>query len=219
MAKALLTIRGLYNWDSKIFDLLVLPEDCDRDTAINYILLQCDALNLIYPDWDAMHTLIGHWSVANQYAINGLWETTLLEYNPIENYDRYEEYTDTDKKDETDGKGTTITGHSSATVTPGSTSTTVGSRKAFNETTFSEVDKEVNTAGGVDASAGDSSSTWSGADTHTANNVFTHTAHLHGNIGVTTNQQMITDQRGIVDFNFYMQLGDMFKREFCIMVY
>ena len=40
-----------------------------------------------------------------------------------------------------------------------------------------------------------------------------------GNIGVTTTQRMITEERQISDFSTYKYITDSFKRRFCIMVY
>lgn len=41
----------------------------------------------------------------------------------------------------------------------------------------------------------------------------------HGNTGITTTQQMITEEREIADFSLYRLIIDEFKRRFCIMVY
>lgn len=40
-----------------------------------------------------------------------------------------------------------------------------------------------------------------------------------GNIGVTTSQQMIREQREIVQFNLYHYITQSFKERFCVMVY
>ena len=40
-----------------------------------------------------------------------------------------------------------------------------------------------------------------------------------GNIGVTTSQQMIREQREIVLFNLYEFITESFKKQFCLMVY
>ena len=45
------------------------------------------------------------------------------------------------------------------------------------------------------------------------------TAHLRGNIGVTTTQQMIEAQREIVDFNVINFIVRSFINRFCIEVY
>ena len=40
-----------------------------------------------------------------------------------------------------------------------------------------------------------------------------------GNIGVTTTQQMIREERDISEFSIYAYIADSFKDEFCILVY
>lgn len=47
----------------------------------------------------------------------------------------------------------------------------------------------------------------------------THTAHIHGNIGVTTAMRMIKEQRDVVKFNIYDAITEDFKQRFCLLVY
>lgn len=47
----------------------------------------------------------------------------------------------------------------------------------------------------------------------------THTLRAHGNIGVTTTQEMIRQQREIEQFNLYDIIIDDFRNRFCILVY
>lgn len=48
----------------------------------------------------------------------------------------------------------------------------------------------------------------------------TYTQHLHGNIGVTTNQQMINEELALMkSFNIYQFISNMFMNDFCIMVW
>lgn len=61
-------------------------------------------------------------------------------------------------------------------------------------------------------------------DTTTSNSeksedIFTHRYHGEGNIGVTTTQSMINEQREVVKFNIYDYIIEEFKQRFCIMVY
>ena len=46
-----------------------------------------------------------------------------------------------------------------------------------------------------------------------------HTLRAHGNIGVTTTQEMIRQQREIETFNIYDIIIDDFRNRFCILVY
>lgn len=46
-----------------------------------------------------------------------------------------------------------------------------------------------------------------------------HTAHLYGNIGITTSQQMLKEEIEIRKNNIYNMIADMVIQEFCIMIY
>ena len=47
----------------------------------------------------------------------------------------------------------------------------------------------------------------------------TRTGRAHGNIGVTTSQQMIQSERDLVVFNLYDVIAESFIENFCLMVY
>ena len=36
-----LSVLGIYNYDSQIFDRMELPEGADKETVVNSILLEC----------------------------------------------------------------------------------------------------------------------------------------------------------------------------------
>jgi hypothetical protein len=46
-----------------------------------------------------------------------------------------------------------------------------------------------------------------------------HTAHLYGNIGVTTSTQMLEDYLRVERWNIYENIADIFVDEFCIQIY
>ena len=52
MTTAKLTLRGLYNYDSSIFDSMVLPMGIDKDIAINNILFRASDFEVLYADPD-----------------------------------------------------------------------------------------------------------------------------------------------------------------------
>lgn len=55
--------------------------------------------------------------------------------------------------------------------------------------------------------------------TSTSTSTSTRTGRTHGNIGVTTSQQMIEDERRVSEFNIIDYITQSFKKRFCIMVY
>lgn len=91
-----LSIMGMYEYDSTVFDGLELPSytdpddnvhTIDRASVINSILLNCAELELLYPTIDMMKLAIGVWSAAEQDTWSKMYATQMIEYNPIWNVD------------------------------------------------------------------------------------------------------------------------------------
>ena len=55
--------------------------------------------------------------------------------------------------------------------------------------------------------------------TSTLDNEGVHAGRIHGNIGVTTSQQMLEAELDLGYWNIYSRITDMFLKEFCIMIY
>lgn len=117
-----LSPMGLYNWDPTIFDLLVLPEALDRDTFINNLLLETAELEVLYTSPVTFRYAVGQWSHKELDVWERLYATTQYEYNPIDNYNRYEHEADTGMHSTVQG-GTDTTG--TTTSHTGSDTTTV----------------------------------------------------------------------------------------------
>lgn len=142
-------------------------------------------------NWDADHsgdisqTIITQWSnlfkalYGNKYA--RFLEMIDVDYNPIENYDRYENLL----------KEYSSSGTSSEDATRGNTGTvsTVDQIEGFNSASFQDSDKVTRTDDLSESNDIDREH----ADEGTEEN----TNHIHGNIGVTTAEQMLT---GYTDF-------------------
>lgn len=95
MSSCKLTLIGLYNYDNSIFENLTFPAGVDKNLAINEILMECGEFEILYPDLDFLKFQITKWGEKHYYTFEK-WLTALAaEFNPIHNYDRYEEYTDT----------------------------------------------------------------------------------------------------------------------------
>lgn len=175
---------------------------------------------------------------ANRYMLNGLYETTQLEYNPIQNYDMVEDSQVQNSgvdKDVTSYGGTTRTDNYGARTTTGSN--TFGQQQNVNtdrvspdnnETYYARSQQQTNIGSHTDSVQSTTQGTidTSTTQSHTDDNTFTHghiiTNHLErsGNIGVTTTQQMIMSQREVVkDLNIYEVLADMIVHQICVSVW
>ena len=94
MASSKMTLIGMYNWDDTIFSELVLPTGIDKDLFINSLLLQGGEFEVLYPDPDFMKNAIKIWGMKWFRTFAEWFKGTKAEWNPIYNYDRYEDARD-----------------------------------------------------------------------------------------------------------------------------
>ena len=223
---SLLTVEGLYNYDNTLFDGFNVPDGLVKQIAINAILMRTRELEVLYPDFSYMKNRITIWS--NKYQINWkkLYDTTVLEYNPIENYDRMEDWTDTD--DETSTSARDNTRNTTNTVKSTSTNEIMNSVNVTDQNTAFNAglaDHAKQITDGDTTENGSITNTETGKDTENENvnggrtGRHTRTGRAHGNIGVTTSQQMIQSERDLVVFNLYDVIAESFIENFCLMVY
>ena len=188
-----LTLVSLYQYmyardgEDTLFKDLNVPEGYDKQTLIDTILLKADNYELIYPDGDFMAFAIKNWSARHQDVMTRLYNALHKTYDPIENYNRFEEYTD----------------NGSGSNTGESTGADTHSVSGYDVSNFSPES--------MDSSLSDSSSSYE--------NTLTHDSHIHGNIGVTTSQQMIQAEVNLYkDNEQYEIIATLFCKEFVIPV-
>lgn len=223
---SLLTVEGLYNYDNTLFDGFYVPEGLVKQIAIDAILMRTRELEILYPDFTYMKNRITIWS--NKYHINWkkLYDTTVLEYNPIENYDRMEDWTDND--DETSTSERDNTRNTTNTVKSTSTNEVMNSVNVTDQNTAFNAglaDHAKQITDGDTTENGSITNTETGKYTENENvnggrtGRHTRVGRAHGNIGVTTSQQMIQSERDLVVFNLYDVIAESFVENFCLMVY
>lgn len=300
---ASLSLWGMYQYDHTILDGLTVPTGMDAGTVKDTLLLETSSMSILYPDPNFLKKAVQLWSSERLDVWTKLYATTVLVYNPIENYDRIEETDEVSSGNSSDSRshsrtssdqtsevssetlsgqtsGTTgeisdenVTGSSSGsrandsqTTTSGTTSksgesTSTASNTAYNSDTFKDTAKNISS--GSDQSVNDSVSSTSGSDTDstssselrsgTKSGTSTGTSsgsstgnrsglrngsedlseqgtlsrsdlrnlrsRVHGNIGVTSAQQMIMQEREVAEFCMVDYIVNDFISRFCVMVY
>lgn len=204
---ASLSIYGLYTFDNSIFDNLTVPEGMDKDDLVVQILTECSDFALIYPNFDFMKMLIGVWSNKEQKIWENLYLSENIEYNPIENYDRNESIT---RIVNTNAEGTS---NGTALNTSGDNGETTSGQTAYDSNTFKDTSR-------VQANSNSNSQSVN-SETVKNNSSGSETVinHTHGNIGVTTAQQMIEGFREVSKFCTYDYIVQSFKDRFCVQLY
>lgn len=203
MSRATLSLLGLYHYDNTIFNELVLPEGMDKQLYINNLLMETAEMEVLLSNPATMRFLIGIWSSAHLDSWQKMWDTTKLEYNPIENYDRQEEWTD---KNKTDSKVQ-------------STDVGIGTNHSTDISKAAGFDSGDLVTTGQNDNDSKNESSQIGNSFGNSNEELKHTGRVHGNIGVTTSQQMIEEERRVADWNMYEYLIDKFKQQFLLLVY
>ena len=221
--RATLSILGLYQHSPDVFDLFKLPDGVSLDSVRDNILMELAELELLYPSSTFMKTAIGIWSNKQLPVWEKLYATTNLEYNPIHNYDRTEEWSEeeTGNRNESRTQSQESSGESSGTVQNSGEDTVKSDVSAFNETSYTPKELQTTTLGTENTSSGRAKQSTDITDDTDESNSRNNkkTGRAYGNIGVTTTQQMIEAERSVVKFNIVDYIVEDFKQRFCLLIY
>lgn len=225
--RATLSILGLYQREPTLFDELELPGSMNKDVLIDNILYEAAPLEAYYPDPNFMKFMIGRWSFMNQSVWQKLYDTTVLEYNPIFNYDRTEEWSENeqmlDKRTLSGTERETSTDNSSGEIRSSGTVQSELNVSGYNESSYVPREQTIETPDTLTSNTSETDKIVSIDKNDTENmdrkrdNI--RTGRAFGNIGVTTTQQMIQQERETVLFNMYKVITDSFIERFCLMIY
>ena len=87
---ARLTLNGMYQYDDTIFDGMVLPPDYDRQALFMEIMTRSGQLFPYHQVPEILKAAIRLWFSRNYLNFYRIMAALTAEYNPIENYNRYE---------------------------------------------------------------------------------------------------------------------------------
>ena len=195
-----MSILGLYNYDSSIFEGLVLPNGVAKETVVNNILMECAELEIIYSDSDFMKFAIKNWSEKELETWTSLNDTFHKEYNPIWNVDGTELTTETRDLKATasnveDAKGDGSSKHKV---------------NGFNDAGLTESEEDVTDTTNKVTNNGES----------TDKGIIKYEKVRGGNIGVTMTQQLLEAELKVrPKMNIYNYIIDSFKSRFCLLIY
>lgn len=200
MAQPTLSIAGLYKFNEHLFDDMYIPESLDRDTVVASIIMETEGLEALYVDAPFMMDAIKYWSITMRHKWDKLVASMNFEYNPIWNKDGVRVHTETeDKSSERD-----------ETVADSTASTSNNFGAGFN-TTSGLTNRERDTV---------QNSGQVKTDDDLKESTKRESKDLEqGNIGVTSTQQLIKEEREVADINIYSIIAKDFKNKFCIQVY
>ena len=243
MASAKWTLIGMYNYDNTIFNDMVLPTGIDADLFKSSLLIEKGEFEVLYPDPDFMKQSIKVWSAKWFRTFSEWLKGTQAQWNPIYNYDRYEEgwddhnkkYASVNNADYSDKRTAGLkdesTFNNQDTTSQTKESTTEHQVAGYDSSTYQPSSKDsINNGDSNVKHTGTVTNETTGTDEHvhkgklsdisgTEKNTNQHTAHLFGNIGVTTSSTMLAEFYNIAKWNLYEHMADVFGSELLIQVY
>lgn len=193
-----------------------VPNGIDPDILRSEIMLTAGLLTPLYSEPEVMKEAIKQWFLTRAWTFNHLLNIVKAEYSPIENYDRQEEYTkniDSDR-DKTD----TLSNSDSTERSVEGDLTTEQEVSPYNSSSY--VDSQKSTV--TDGQTITTETTY--GRTETINDDLDHNetynGRTHGNIGVTTNQQMIDQELALLEkFNIYKWIAKQFSADLMLLIY
>lgn len=196
MLQPRMTLYGMYQYDPTLFDGVVLPDGMDKTLMVNQIIRQSGDLFPYYQVPPEVKTAITEWFARRKDNFAKLWQGFTAEYNPIENYDRQEDSTETPNITHTLSNSGQDASTNEADV------------QGYNGTDY------------VPNSRTKSSGTSSTNGTDTESGTRTYTSRIHGNIGVTTSAQMLEGELALrKGLDIYALIAAEFETDNLIQVY
>lgn len=224
---ASLSLYGIFQYDDTILDGLNVPTGMDLDTVKNMLLIETVGMSILYPDAPFLKKAIALWSAERSDVWQKLYNTTVLEYDPIENYDRREESSEENIGNEhvqsSQERSTDSESRGSSQQHRAGENTATAAQTAYNSNDFADTSKS--TSSGSDdvmdstVSSGSGTENVSGSGNKSSTDLRRLSSRIHGNIGVTTTQQMLQSEREVAEFCMVDYIVNDFISRFCVMVY
>lgn len=199
-----------------LLDGVIVPAGIDTDILKSSIMLECGLLTPLYSEPETMKAAIAHWFASRSWTFDHLIKLIQADYSPIENYDRIEEWTK-----ETDSRRDIEEKLSNSDVTERSVDgdlTTVQEVSPYNSSSYVDSQKSTVTDGQTITTE-----TTYGRKTTTGDDLDQtekQSGRTHGNIGVTTNQQMMEQEIALMAaFNIYDWIAKQFCADLMLLLY
>lgn len=211
--------------DIDVFSGVSVPAPLDAETVKSAIMVRSGLMTPLYKEPRVFQALVTHWFTAKQWTLQHLINIIQAEYNPIENYNRIETSTDTASGEDvlTMAGGNQETHSGTDTETHSGTDTTTNSISAENESGWSNDTKSDDLHGHmINDQHGHviTDQYQNRSDTTEYGKINTRNSDIHGNIGVTTNQQMIEQELELLrHFDIYGYIAELFENDNMLLIY
>ena len=220
--RATMSVLGLYNYDNTVLDniRLNLPQGVEIEALRFCILQNCAELEVLITNPEIFKRLVTAWSFRKRLVWQRYYNAINTVYSPLENYDRQEQETFQEAGTNSNEAGTTTTNAEQEAATRTPNLTDENKVAGFNSSTYAPQSESLHTGTETNNAARNTSGS---VDTETSGEYgrsYNRSGRIHGNIGVTTSQQMLASELDLTPrLDIYEYIMQDFKREFCILVY
>lgn len=212
--KATLSVLGMYNTDSTLFDLIHLPEDLDHDVLVNNILMECSELEVLYTNPSFLKFAIDNWSKKELPVWQKLTDLWSSEMDLSGEYDYERKRLPNLSHTKTGTETQTPSGSIIDSGTVGSTTT--DSVSAYNSNSFENREQSV-----VSGTNGNTRTFQNYQDQKSYNtiNAETGTETITEKGHKKPMYELIAGASDVAQNNIYDYIVESFKTRFCILVY
>ena len=89
-----ISILAMYNHSPDVFRDFEVPKQIEKQDVIDSIILECAELSVVYPEYNTMQLAIKLFSKKRLDAWTRMATALFEDYNPLHNFDRFEESSD-----------------------------------------------------------------------------------------------------------------------------
>lgn len=213
---ARITLCGFYQYDKTLFDDIVLPDGIEKENLVAEIMRNSGDLYPYHQVPEYLKQNMNYWFARRLFDFSRMYDALRMDYSPIENYDR-KENTLRDYENSGIDKASTTLG-SSTTSENVASNENENKVSAYNETDYTNRGKDTQTYNSTVTNRGsgtDTTQTEYGLKRKEVENI-----RVHGNIGVTTSQQMIESEISLrAKYDIYKIISREFEHEFLVQIY
>lgn len=223
-----LTLWGMYQYNKNLFSGLHLPQGINHDALINRIMRRSGDLYPYHQVPKQLEENIKYWSLERMVEWERMLSALYADYNPIENYDRTESRKRNTESESTGKDNATSreseTGNESTNESGSNNGSDVLKVSAYNDTDFANREQNISENGSHSEAERALERNNSVENNRNSEETQTHKeteeVRTHGNIGVTTSQQMIESEMELrIKYPFYNLLAREFEHEFLVEIY
>ena len=214
------SLYGCYMYDPTLFDSAQMPAGCDKDSLINVIMAHCGQLYPYHQVPAQLKLNIDFWFKRNYFNFSRMFQAINSDFNPVENYDRYEDRSTSESSAFSESNSSYSSDHSSMSDSSTHSESQLHDVSAYDASTYQPSDRN-NIAGRNDATSATNGTNAQNASIQNATNRNYHeSAHIHGNIGVMEASTMVQHTIDLYAANdIYKKIAEMFEKEFILQIY